>query len=64
VRPVLPKHEARQPGDQLALVPIDQLAAVEEDNEVPLTAVKDRRLEVPGDALLVSLDHAIEIVKL
>jgi predicted phage baseplate assembly protein len=64
VRPVLPKHEAQQPGDQLALVPIGQQAAIEEDDEAPLTAVKDRRLEVPGDALLVSLDHDVEIVKL
>jgi len=65
IRPVLPKHEEQQPGEQLAVAPVSQaLAVVEDEDETPLTNVKDRRLEVPGDALLVSLDHAIEIVKL
>ncbi len=64
VRPMLPKQEPQQPGDQLALVPVGQVAAIEEDNEAPLTAVKERRLEVPGDSLLVSLDHDVEITKL
>ena len=36
----------------------------EQPRQVRLTAVKDRRLQVPADTLLCSLDHQIQVVEL
>ena len=63
-RPVLPKQETAQRGDQLVLVPVDGAPVVEDEAERPVTAVKDRRLEVPADGLVVSLEHDVQVVEL
>jgi hypothetical protein len=62
--PIVPKEEAPHSGDQLALVPLDGNPLPVEAAERPLTAVKERRLEIPADALLCSLDHDVQVVVL
>jgi len=63
-RPVLPQQEAPSSGEQMALVPVDPNAPPRELAEAPLSAVKDRRLEITSDTLLVSLDHDVQVVTL
>jgi len=63
-RPVLPQQEAPSSGEQTALVPVDPNAPPRELAEAPLSAVKDRRLEITADTLLVSLDHDVQVVTL
>jgi len=62
--PVVPKEEAPQSGEQLALVPAEGNPPPVEVAERPLSAVKERRLEIPADALLCSLDHDVQVVVL
>ena len=66
MRALTPKAEAVAAGqEQLALVPAGSNAAPPADvAEKPLTPVKDRRLEVPPDTLLCSLDHDVQVVTL
>ena len=63
-RPIVPKQEQPQPGEQMALVPVDGAATDVEETERPLAAVKDRRLDITADALLCSLDHDVQVVEL
>ncbi len=63
--PVVPKTETPQPGEQMALVPIVEANAPPvEVAERVVNPVKDRRLEIPADALLCSLDHDVQVVEL
>jgi hypothetical protein len=63
-RPIVPKEETPQNPGQMALVPVDAKAPPVEALEAPLTTVKERRLEIPADTLLCSLDHEVQVVTL
>jgi hypothetical protein len=54
-RPVVPGGERP---------PQEEQEEEERTRQVRLTAVKDRRLQVPADTLLCSLDHEIQVVEL
>jgi len=51
-------------GEPMALVPVSANLPPVEPIERALTPVKDRRLEIPADSLLCSLDHDVEVVEL
>ena len=63
-RPLVPGDQAPQRGEQMALVPVDPNASFLDPAEAPLTTVKDRRLEIPADTLLCSLEHDVQVVTL
>jgi len=64
-RALSPRDEAPQRGEALALTVVTLEGGEEpEIIEPPLTAVNERRLEIPVDTLLCSLDHEIRLVEL
>lgn len=66
-RAVNPRGEAQPRGDNLALTvvePLTEAGAELERIEPPLLAVDSRRLDIPADTLLCSLEHEIRLVEL
>jgi len=64
-RALTPRDEAAQQGEALALTVVTPESGVEPELiEPPLTPVNERRLEIPPDTLLCSLDHEIRLVEL
>jgi hypothetical protein len=66
-RAVNPRSELQPRGDTLAVALPE--AAAEGSTEIeriepPLLAVDSRRLDIPADTLLVSLEHEIRLVEL
>jgi hypothetical protein len=66
-RAVVPRSEQLPRSDALALAAPETLAEPGtelERIEAPLAAVDSRRLDIPADTLLVSLEHEIRLVEL
>ena len=66
-RAVLPRSEQQPRGDALAVAlpeTITETGVELERIEAPLVSVESRRLDIPADALLLSLNHEIRLVEL